>query len=80
MLSFLGLTGYSRNYIPGYTDLTQPLGDLVREQGMRNLNNVLHWTQTSEEAFIALKQLLSNAAELMLPDISFIHSCASLIR
>ncbi|XP_035984939.1 uncharacterized protein LOC118558590 isoform X2 [Fundulus heteroclitus] len=70
MLSFLGLTGYSRNYIPGYADLTQPLRDLVKAQGMRKLNNVLIWTQEAEEAFVLLKQRLASAAELTLPDYS----------
>ncbi|KAI4888718.1 hypothetical protein NFI96_003920 [Prochilodus magdalenae] len=31
MLSFLGLTGYSRNYIPNYSGLTKPLRDMVKE-------------------------------------------------
>ena len=29
MLSFLGLTGYSRNYVPDYSGLTKPLRDMV---------------------------------------------------
>uniref|UniRef100_A0AAY5KZ03 ribonuclease H n=1 Tax=Esox lucius TaxID=8010 RepID=A0AAY5KZ03_ESOLU len=37
MLSFLGLTGYSHNYIPNYSGLTGPLRALVKEQGMRKL-------------------------------------------
>ncbi|MEQ2169367.1 hypothetical protein GOODEAATRI_024479 [Goodea atripinnis] len=39
-LRFPPNAGYSRNYVPGYTELAQPLRDLAREQGMRNLNNV----------------------------------------
>ncbi|XP_032437309.1 uncharacterized protein LOC116731589 [Xiphophorus hellerii] len=68
MLSFLGLTGYSRSYIPSYTDLTQSLRALVKEQGMRNLNNPLIWTTEAEQAFISLKQNMALAAELSLPD------------
>ncbi|XP_034150810.1 uncharacterized protein LOC117595120, partial [Esox lucius] len=44
MLSFLGLTGYSRNYIPNYSGLTEPLRALVKEQGMRKLKATLNWT------------------------------------
>ncbi|XP_072568771.1 uncharacterized protein [Paramormyrops kingsleyae] len=70
MLSFLGLTGYSRTYIPDYTGLTQPLRALVREHGLRNLRAPLNWDQASEEAFITLKQRLAQAADLALPDYS----------
>ncbi|XP_062270837.1 uncharacterized protein LOC133976604 [Scomber scombrus] len=68
MLSFLGLTGYSRNYIANYTGLTTPLRALVKEKGMRNLGATLEWTQAAEEAFIAIKQALATAAELAIPD------------
>ncbi|XP_027132439.1 uncharacterized protein LOC113745152, partial [Larimichthys crocea] len=68
MLSFLGRTGYSRNYVANYTGLTQPLRDLVKEQGMRNLNAKLAWTQEAETAFITLKQSLATAAGLATPD------------
>ncbi|KAK1803311.1 hypothetical protein P4O66_004093 [Electrophorus voltai] len=50
MLSFLGLTGYSRNYAPNYVGLTQPIRRLVTEQGMRNLTNPLNWTADVEKA------------------------------
>ena len=70
MLSFLGLTGYSRNYIANYTGLAKPLRDLVNSKGMRNLNASLEWTQVAEEVFIALKQALATAAELAIPDYS----------
>lgn len=62
MLSFLGLTGYSRGYIPAYTDVSQPLRNLVKEQGIRNLNNLLIWTQEAEEVFIWLKEGMASAA------------------
>uniref|UniRef100_A0A3P8VXG3 Gypsy retrotransposon integrase-like protein 1 n=1 Tax=Cynoglossus semilaevis TaxID=244447 RepID=A0A3P8VXG3_CYNSE len=68
MLSFLGLTGYSRNYVANYTGLTQPLRELVRQQGMRNLTAKLEWTQDAETAFITLKQSLATAAELATPN------------
>ena len=70
MLSFLGLTGYSRNYIADYTGLTKPLRELVKDKGMRNLGANLDWTQKAEAVFIALKQALATAAELAIPDYS----------
>ncbi|XP_062338319.1 uncharacterized protein LOC134037045 [Osmerus eperlanus] len=68
MLSFLGLTGFSRQYVPGYVDSTAPLRTIINAQGMRNLNKVLTWDIPAEEAFIKLKQDLARAAELALPD------------
>ena len=70
MLSFLGLAGYSRNYVANYSGLTQPLREIVRQIGMRNLLATLDWTQEAEAAFIELKQALASAAKLALPDYS----------
>nr|XP_015797242.2 uncharacterized protein LOC107373618 [Nothobranchius furzeri] len=70
MLSFLGLTGYSRTYVPDYVGLTAPLRDLVNEQGMRNLTAPLTWTTAAEDSFIRLKQQLSTASDLAVPNYS----------
>lgn len=68
MLSFLGLTGYSKNYVASYGELTHPLRALVNDQGMRNLTAPLVWTTEAESSFISLKQSLSRAADLAIPD------------
>ena len=68
MLAFLGLTGYSRNHIPRYVDLTQPLRDIVAAAGNRNLTAPLKWSVAAEEAFTATKQALAHAASLASPD------------
>ncbi|KAK1805695.1 hypothetical protein P4O66_001962 [Electrophorus voltai] len=68
MLSFLGLTGYSRHLIPDYVGYTQALRDMVKVQGMRNLNVTLERTEDGETAFIRLKQLLAQAVDLASPD------------
>ncbi|XP_077566316.1 uncharacterized protein LOC144181697 [Stigmatopora nigra] len=70
MLSFLGLAGYSRHFVPDYSSLTLPLRKLVNDQGMRNLNAPLEWDTAAEEVFISVKQLLSKAAALQRPDYS----------
>ncbi len=49
MLSFLGLTDFSRNYIPMYVSLTTPLRQIVKEQGMKNLKAELTWTPEAEQ-------------------------------
>ncbi|XP_068998257.1 uncharacterized protein [Embiotoca jacksoni] len=68
MLSFLGLVGYSRHYIPNFTGLTQQLRALVREIGMHNLTASLNWTLEAEQAFIRLKQALAKSCDLAIPD------------
>ncbi|XP_019203709.1 uncharacterized protein LOC109195671 [Oreochromis niloticus] len=68
MLSFLGLTGYSRQYIPDYVGRTKPLRDLVKQHGMRDLTAKLNWTTEAEQCFISLKQDLSRAVDLAVPD------------
>ncbi|XP_038577860.1 uncharacterized protein LOC119905168 [Micropterus salmoides] len=68
MLAFLGLTGYSRNHVPDYVSLTQPLREMLSVAGNRNLTATLDWTQEGEEAFTRTKQALGQAAHLCSPD------------
>ncbi|XP_057682819.1 uncharacterized protein LOC130909896 [Corythoichthys intestinalis] len=68
MLSFLGLCGYSRNYIPNFVDKTGILRGLVKEQGTRNLKSQLDWTAEASNAFVSLVQELAYAAALATPN------------
>ena len=54
----------------GYTELTQPIRDMVKQQGMRNLKAQLVWTVQAETAFNNLKRSLATASELATPDYS----------
>ncbi|KAJ0041759.1 hypothetical protein NL108_011533 [Boleophthalmus pectinirostris] len=73
MLSFLGLCNFSREYVPGYTELTTPLRELIKPHGMHNLSAELFWTAEAEEAFIKTKQAICTACSLCAPnyDIPF---------
>lgn len=68
MLSFLGLTGFSKNYLPEYVNHTAPLRALITEAGAQNLNAPLKWNTDAEKAFISLKQQMAHSAELAIPD------------
>lgn len=70
LLSFLGLTGYSKQFVPNYQDLVSPLRALIRQKGYANLNAPLHWTPEAEICFTALKQALAQATQLNPPDYS----------
>jgi len=67
---FLGLTGYYRKFIKGYSSIAAPLTSLLRK-------NSFEWTPTAKEAFTALKNAVTNPPVLILPDFTkpFIIQC-----
>ena len=58
--AFLGLTGYYRKFIPGYSSLATALTDLTRKDQPAQVS----WTADCEEAFNRLKGLLCSAPVL----------------
>ncbi|KAL4323351.1 hypothetical protein GQ457_11G000120 [Hibiscus cannabinus] len=60
---FLGLSGYYRRFIRGYGIIAKPLIDLLKNGGWK-------WTQEEEETLEKLKQSVSSAPILALPDYS----------
>jgi len=60
--SFLGLTGYYRNYVQGYSRLVAPLFELTR----KDVNFV--WDMGCQQAFQKLKAALVDAPILTQPD------------
>ncbi|GKC46125.1 ty3-gypsy retrotransposon protein [Tanacetum coccineum] len=58
---FLGLAGYYRRFIRRYASVAAPLTDLLKHEGFK-------WGETKARAFEALKQQLSNAPLLHLPN------------
>ncbi|GJT81889.1 putative reverse transcriptase domain-containing protein [Tanacetum coccineum] len=72
---FLGLTGYYRRFIQGFSKITKPLTKLTQK------NKSYIWGEEQESAFQLLKQKLCEAPILALPkgnDNFFIYSNASL--
>ncbi|GBG62811.1 hypothetical protein CBR_g32394 [Chara braunii] len=62
MRSFLGMTGYYRNFVKNYSIVAAPLTDLTR------LDTPWEWTDRCEAAFRHLKHALTHHEVLKLPD------------
>ena len=71
---FLGLTGYYRRFVSGYSRITSPLSDLTCK------DTLFVWGEKEEAAFVQLKEALAAAPVLITPDNSksyTIHTDAS---
>ncbi|XP_030004219.1 uncharacterized protein LOC115429108 [Sphaeramia orbicularis] len=67
MMSFLGMTGYCRAFIPDYSELEHPLTSCIHGKGL-NAHDRVVWTSEAEQAFTSLKMALGSAPALALPD------------
>lgn len=63
--SFLGLTGYYRDFVPNYSEVSAPLTDLTRKRAP----NKLAWETCHQEAFDKLRHFLSAQPILRSPDL-----------
>jgi hypothetical protein len=61
--SFLGLTGYYRNFIKNYGIICWPLHDLLKKDSFL-------WTDSHSKAFATLKACMTEALVLALPNFS----------
>jgi hypothetical protein len=64
VLSFLGLAGYYRRFIPNFSKIAKPITDLLKK------GNKYVWCDTCDEAFGNLKKLLTTLLVLAQPDIA----------
>ncbi|XP_058726049.1 uncharacterized mitochondrial protein AtMg00860-like [Vicia villosa] len=62
--SFLGLAGYYRRFIKGFSQIALPLSRLTRKETQ------FVWDEKCEESFIELKKRLTTAPVLVIPDIN----------
>jgi len=61
--SFVGLTGYYRRFIEGFSKIVAPLTQLTRK------DQPFAWTGKCEESFQELKRRLTSALILVIPDV-----------
>ena len=62
---FLGMVTYQRRFIKNAAELLQPLNDLLH--GKVQNNDPVMWTNSAEQAFIVIKEALSNVCHLAHP-------------
>jgi hypothetical protein len=61
--SFLGMAGYYRRFIKGFSSIARPMIELLKK------DNTFVWTPKCEESFQIIKKKLTTAPILTLPDI-----------
>ena len=59
--SFLGLAGYNRRFVEGFSSIVAPLAALTKKKAK------FEWTETCEKSFQELKERLTSAPVLTLP-------------
>ena len=64
MRHFVGLAGYYRRFIKGFSTIAAPLTDLTKK------NACLEWSEACEHAFETLKALLCSAPVLSYPNLA----------
>jgi hypothetical protein len=64
--SFLGLVGFYRRFIPGFSELALPLTNATKKQQP----NKVAWSPVMEESFDILKEHISSEPVCVLPDLS----------
>eukprot|EP00063_Salmo_salar_P006046 XP_013980881.1 PREDICTED: uncharacterized protein LOC106561442 [Salmo salar] len=68
MMTFLGMTGFSSDWIEEYVIKTAPLREIMKEAGQLNLRASLEWTSDAVIAFETLKKEMQTAPALAAPD------------
>lgn len=72
--SFLGLTGYFRKFIPGYSLIAKPLSDMLKKEAVFQFGNL------QKQSFVRLKELLTEYPVLQIFQRGFpteLHTDAS---
>lgn len=67
MMSFLGMCGYCRSFVPNFSIIEKPLRELIHVQGL-TMSSPVTWTPEVEMAFTEMKTALQFPPTLGLPE------------
>ncbi len=70
IMTFLGLTGFSADWIENYAVKTAPFSEIMKQAGLQHLGNPLKWNTDALLAFETLKKELQQAPALGNPEYS----------
>ena len=62
--SFLGLAGYYRKFVEGFSSIAKPMTQLLKK------DKKFEWTQKCEDSFQELKKRLTTAPIQIMPDVT----------
>ena len=62
--SFLGLAGYYRKFVEGFSSIAKPMTQLLKK------DKKFEWTQKCEDSFQELKKRLTSTPILVMPDVT----------
>lgn len=72
----MGLVGYYQSFVPKFSSLASPLSNLIK----KGQSNMVQWFEAAEQAFQALKQVLTSLPVLRNPNFDrpfIVHMDAS---
>lgn len=70
LMTFLGMTGFSADWIEEYAIKTAPLREIMKQAGVQNVSAPLNWNTNALIAFQSVKKELQKAPALCTPDYS----------
>jgi hypothetical protein len=63
IISFLGLAGYYKKFIEGFSKISKPMTELLEK------SKIFEWTPRREASFQELKKILTTTPVLTMPDM-----------
>lgn len=67
-MSFLGLCGYCRSFVPNFSVIEKPLRDLIHRPGL-TMSSLITWSEAADAAFVfKMKKALQSPPTLGIPD------------